>query len=172
MLNKRGIAPLVIVIIVVAVVVAGGVALFSNKKAQLSPGDDGADEGGGLGFQRSLPDLIVVSLTPTTGACGGGSNQTNITCSLNLRVVVRNIGTNSAGASHTHLLVQQTGTSNIVVGILLTPSLAAGGRVELNQIFTELPVGTYTAYASADWFNVVQESNENNNLEFMAFTLP
>ncbi len=58
MLNKRGIAPLVIVIIVVAVAI-GGVA-FLSKNIQPSPaGDDsGADEGSGPTFQYRQSRII------------------------------------------------------------------------------------------------------------------
>ncbi len=140
--------------------------------------DNGADKDNGPTLQQytpspneDLPDLVIDSLSYSTGTCGGGSS---LICSVTLKAVVKNVGNGLAKASETNFLIDGQGL--IISNMLQTPPLKAGQQVSLSHTFyyafSNPFVVSYDAYAIADWLNVVEESNEENNQRVITFTLP
>ena len=113
------------------------------------------------GTNQTLPDLTVISLTATSG------NTTNTTnTSVTLQAIIKNIGTVNAGASTTRFFVTPTGG----VKDTATPALAPNSQVTVSALYS-LTTGSYVGKATADVLDVVQESDENNNLKIINFTV-
>jgi hypothetical protein len=134
------------------------------------PGSNGCNSNADCDVgNHTLPDLVVASISPLSGACGWG-NQTP-TCSVNMSVVVQNIGGNITGSSITQLVVYGGGMPPGVKN-LPTPSLGPGQSVGLFHLLTNQSLGNYSATGIADWSDIVDEANENNNNLTIYYSLP
>lgn len=160
------------VTIVVAAVVAIIVSLLSSSWGlQFSPSSSRGmnatpvNEWTNVTPVLKLPDLIIQSITATKlGSCTNSSG--NSSCSVAIQATVKNIGRTTAGASHA-LIYLQTGQSSVGA----VSSLTAGQTAVVSKTFYGVPAGPNIAYAVADNWNEVSESNENNNVNSKAFTL-
>lgn len=105
-----------------------------------------------------LPDLIVSSLSVSTN----GSNSSSVT----LIATLMNKGSAPADLSMTDFFVSPRGGEQIKN----TPSLAPGQSTTITADYT-LTQGTYLAVVTADWFKTIIESNEDNNVRQLNFTV-
>ena len=127
--------------------------------------------GNQTGNTTLLADLIISPFNYTASVIGNSTNSTGngtvtFTYNVSLRATVRNVGNAAAGASTTRLIV--TGGAQQLVA---TPTIPVGGGVLVARSYI-LTSGTKLAISNADWFNVVPESNNNNNAASITFTLP
>ena len=122
--------------------------------------------------QTNLPDLIITNLTVMNKTFQYSSNSTNGTVInyyfATLTATVRNSGAGTAGASFAVLGVDGVGSANAPQ----ISSLPAGASIIVSRIISNIPQGTGTARATADFYSQVYESNENNNILTTPFTLP
>jgi len=102
-------------------------------------------------------DLVVASLTHSP------ANPT-ITTPVTVTVVIQNIGNVTAEASTMSLYVSGWATQNYSI-----PQLAAGASYSVPASVGLLSAATHVATATADVNNVVEESNEGNNVSSDSF---
>ncbi|MBI4181858.1 MAG: hypothetical protein HY520_02730 [Candidatus Aenigmarchaeota archaeon] len=107
-----------------------------------------------------LADLTVTSFRATSA---NGSNSSNV--SVTFEVTVKNIGINSAPQTYTSVNVIGGGFASIA-----TPGLAPNALTTVTTGMNLVRGRTYNATATADWTNLVSESNENNNARTITFT--
>lgn len=107
-----------------------------------------------------LPNLKVTTLevSPTTGIFAGDT--------ITVSSLVRNTGSESAGASVLHLDLPGAVNQD-----LSTPSIDAGSSTWVNTTFTAPSSGTHTIYATPDYESAVEESSEVNKQESVEFTV-
>ncbi len=129
----------------------------------------------GRQLRNALPDLVVKSVSwssnPVEGQLLGHTSILNIT--------VNNKGPGSASPSKLHIGCKSlTGTNcpSSLVGEIDVPGLITGESMSFawpsptDQKWLE---GTYRMTFTADYqFNMVAESNENNNTKILTFTVP
>jgi len=114
----------------------------------------GEDSGGFHGFRYMTtatipPDLIPISLQPTTFSV----NQTS-----NVTVTVKNEG-GSAGSFNVSLKLDEA-----LIGIKTVDSMSAGEEKTVNFTFTPASCGTFNLTATVDQEGVITELNEDNNV--------
>ena len=112
----------------------------------------GACSNGACVNQSLLPDLDVISFTYTNQSF----NQTH--SRVTLWALIKNIGNANAGSSTTRFIVSYEVTHYDPLG-----NLAPGQQMFSNTTYILPRESNYSANVLADWNNVVQESNENNN---------
>jgi uncharacterized repeat protein (TIGR01451 family) len=123
------------------------------------------DHCGQAGYDEDSVTVNVVTPTPTAAAgpdlvvedIYDAQRDFGQDCTIpaEVRIVVRNIGSLSAGPSTTHLSAASGGSES-----LATPGLAPGEAATLGAPITRF-WETYTGVA--DWGDVVSETNETNN---------
>lgn len=136
-------------IVIIALIVVGVIAFSSSNQLLLLGPKSSA--GNGTGNQTLLPDLVVSALF------ANATNQGNLSRVV-VTAVIRNIGNANAERSTTRIFVSPVGGERL----LNTSAIHANGRREVSTTYS-LTRGNYTAVGSADWFDFVRESNENNN---------
>ena len=107
-----------------------------------------------------LPNLKVttVEISPTSGVFAGDQ--------VTLSSLVRNTGTEPAGASVLHIDLPGPNDQE-----LATPTIAEGDSAWVNTTFTAPESGTHTAYITPDYESAVEESSEVNKQESIEFTV-
>jgi len=127
-----------------------------------------------INSSQKLPDLIV-SRIDFNGAAGGGggscgSSNGTIYCSHSLFVTVKNIGPILSSSSILQVTVPDG--NNTYINLANISSLSPGQSQEVDLgTGSHISGFNYTAFAFADVFNQVSESNENNNVDSYNFQL-
>ena len=110
-----------------------------------------------------LADLAPENVTLSNNSVVAGATVT-------VSLTMANLGAATAGTSTTRLRLNQsatgTTTSDVVLGDISTPSIAAGSSAPLSMTVTipnGISSGTYYVWAVADNFSQVQQSNTNND---------
>jgi len=150
----------VVSIIVSLVIVNLAQSPMSAPRTVTLAGNNTATSGSALG-----PDLIVANLVLENKTC-----NTNNTCSIHLRYTGQNIGNVAAGPHHNCITLRGPPMGNLVC--FTQSGLAPGQLTSQSFVFPTVPYGNYTAYAVADLFDAIFETNENNNRASMPITVP
>jgi uncharacterized protein (TIGR03437 family) len=136
-----------------------GQSHYVTRSAALTVG------GGGGGGGTALPDLIPQNLSLSTSSVAAGGT-------LTVSFTIKNQSTGTAGATTTRLRLGTSATtsssSNTVATLadIATPSLAAGASQNFSQTVTipsSTTAGTYYIWVVADYFDVVSQSDANND---------
>jgi len=117
------------------------------------------------GNETQLPDLIVEDIIVNSIAnSSGGNNGTSI------GAYIKNIGDATASGSST-LFTIYTSSGSFARTDQSSQTISPGDRLWFSTSEMSLIPGTYTANVSADYTNNVVESNENNNIGSIIFTV-
>ncbi|MDR1892209.1 MAG: DNRLRE domain-containing protein, partial [Oscillospiraceae bacterium] len=104
---------------------------------------------------ENTADLQVASINAPSGDVGN---------SLNISAVISNTGAAAAGASTVQYVIKDSGGTTVHTATASCGSVAAGASVTAASIsWTPVTADTYTVTVTADYFNVIPESDENNN---------
>ncbi|MFH1451647.1 MAG: CARDB domain-containing protein [archaeon] len=165
----------ILVTVVIALIVALAVSIISIKTISPMSSPTRIYNVTGMRGLTLMPDLTISRFSTTSsgggggGGCGNGTNETWY-CSKSLFVTIKNIGSVTASQSHVELTVPDG--NNTYIDYKNITSLNPGQTIEVQfSSGSHLSGFNYTAYAMADTFNQVNESNENNNFEMLVFDL-
>lgn len=131
-------------------------------------GTNGTNTSGRRGILEPYgkPDLIIQSYS----VANNGSNSSNTTAVVvTISAVVKNVGTTNAGTSYTKFIVFGGPSGNTVP----TPALKKGASTTVKRSFLlngnqQYP---YQGTITADTYNQVKESKENNNVQQIIFSV-
>ena len=126
-------------------------------------------QGNQSNYTGELPDLIISSFNYSYTEFTTTNNITNDSDTyydISLVVIIKNIGGSNASSSTIRLVLSPIGTQNWVPSALIP-----GGTQTITGVFTNLSARNYVGTANADWNEVVQESNEENNVARISFVV-
>ena len=165
-----------IVIAVIVSVVVSLIVVMNATDPQLAPRKVNGSFFGNA--TQLLPDLVITRINDTSsggvasGGCSGSNSTNNTYCQSSIYVTVYNMGTTqvSAGQSVVHLTVPDG--NNTYVNLANISALAPGQSMEVSLgSGSHLSGLSYTAWVTADFYNQVNERNENNNVAWYSFAL-
>ncbi len=151
-MNKNQTLKTVAIVIATVAIISIALSAFSGKP-QTSP------------IISTSPDLIIKDFYKEASSCTGLNNSI---CNFTLSAIVKNTGRDFTGRN----VLEVSINNGTYTDYGRVTALRGGQSVKVFTGFLNVPQGSYSAYARADYLNQVNESNENNNGKTLNFQLP